>query len=575
MSEVIEKTEVQAQIANMIEIKSLHDNRLHLGHSASYRNPNMASMIHEIRYGVCIINLVKTQHYLKSSLGFIEKVVSKGGNVLFVGTKPTARDTVTELAKECNMPYVNHRWLGGMLTNFKTVKQSISRLKKLQAMLEDGTIDKLTKKEALMKRREVEKLEKTLGGIKNLNRLPDALVVIDVGYEDIAVKEANKLGIPVVGIVDTNNDPRNIQFIVPANDDAIRSIKHIMGLFSKTILLAAPKRKMVTEKSSNERPAKKARQADKPKQNSAPQAAEATPVEAKKEASGPKISAADVKKLRESTGFGMMECKKALVEAEGNFEKAGELLAKSSKKKIQKKADRIAAEGVISLCSSSSYISMIEVNCETDFVARDENFMNFKSLVEKAALSSEHDNVESLLNQEVDGKTLSQHREDVISKVGENISVRRLTSMKKDDTNQSYYNHGGKMAAMVSLDGGSEDISRDIAMHIAAMNPKYTTFDNVPEELKEKQKEIFTAQIAQEKKPQDIKDKIIQGKLKKHFEAECLMEQSFIKNPDLTVENFLKEAKATLKSFIRYEVGEGIEKAEEDFAAEVMAQVNK
>ena len=436
-------------------------------------------------------------------------------------------------------------------------------------MLEDGTIDKLTKKEALMKRREIDKLEKTLGGIKNLHRLPDAIVVIDVGYEDIAVKEANKLGIPVVGIVDTNNDPRNVQFIVPANDDAIRSIKHLMTLFSKTISLAAPAKKVNQDKP--QRNSSKGSENSVKTKPAAP--ANVSPIKTDSKAS--KISASDVKKLREATGFGMMECKKALVEAEGNFEKAQELLAKSSKKKIQKKADRIAAEGTITICQAESHTSMVEINCETDFVARDENFMHFKGLVETAAASKEHHSVETLLEQEVDGKPLSQHKDDVISKVGENITIRRITSIQKDDSNQASYNHGGKMAAIVSLTGGNEENSRDLAMHIAAMKPKYVTFDNIPAELIEKQKEIFVAQIAEDKKPQDIKDKIVEGKIKKHFESECLMAQAFIKNPDLTVEKYLGESKSTLNAFVRFEVGEGIEKVQEDFAAEVMAQVNK
>jgi translation elongation factor Ts/ribosomal protein S2 len=572
MSETSEKTAIAAKIEEMVSIEALHANKIHLGHSASYRNPMMSSMIHAIRPGVCIINLVKTRHYLIKSLKFVEKIVSKGGTVLFVGTKPTARDTITELSQSCSMPYVNHRWLGGMLTNFKTVKQSISRLKKLTAMLEDGTIDKLTKKEALMKRREIDKLEKTLGGIKNLTRLPDALVVIDVGFEDIAVKEANKLGIPVVGVVDTNNDPRNIQFVIPGNDDAIRSIRHITELFAQTIKKATPqKRVTASEKGTESSQERKSPKKAAPVKNNAEQTS--APTQATATSDAKKISAADVKKLREATGFAMMECKKALVEAEGDFDKAHDLLAKSTKKKMQKKADRIAAEGIISLCAAQSFNSIIEINCETDFVARDQNFAHFKSLVEQAALKGPFNDVDSLLSQEIEGKTLAAHREEVVTKLGENISVRRISSMEKGDSVQAFYNHGGKMAAMVALAGGNEDIARDIAMHIAAMNPKYVDLNAVPQEEKEKQEEIFTAQIAEDKKPEEVKVKIVAGKLKKHFEAECLMEQTFIKNPDFTIEKFLKDSKAELKAYIRFEVGEGIEKVETDFAAEVMAQV--
>jgi len=197
----------------------------HFGHQSRYWNPKMAAYIFGERNKIHIINLEKTLPLFIEATNFLGKLAANKGTILFVGTKRSARDAVKEQAERAGMPYVNHRWLGGMLTNFKTVKQSIKRLKDLEAMAEDGTLNRLSKKEALMLTREREKLERSLGGIKDMNGLPDALFVIDVGHEKIAVAEAKKLGIPVVGIVDTNNSPDGIDYVIPGNDDAIRAIQ--------------------------------------------------------------------------------------------------------------------------------------------------------------------------------------------------------------------------------------------------------------------------------------------------------------------------------------------------------------
>jgi small subunit ribosomal protein S2 len=198
---------------------------VHFGHQARFWNPKMAPFIFGERNKIHIINLEKTLPLYNDAMNFIGKMVSNKGTVLFVGTKRSARETVRSEAERCKMPFVNHRWLGGMLTNFKTVRQSIKRLKDLETMEQDGTFDKLSKKEGLMLRREKEKLDRSLGGIKDMARLPDALFVVDVGHEKIAVAEARKLGIPVVGIVDTNHSPIDIDYVIPGNDDSIRAIQ--------------------------------------------------------------------------------------------------------------------------------------------------------------------------------------------------------------------------------------------------------------------------------------------------------------------------------------------------------------
>ncbi len=214
-----------------VSMRQMLEAGVHFGHQTRFWNPKMAPYIFGERNKIHIINLEKTLPLYKDSLNFVGRLAAKGGKVLFVGTKRAARDLVREHADRCGMPYVNHRWLGGMLTNFRTVKQSIARLKELEAQAEDGTFDKVTKREALSLSREMEKLDRSLAGIKNMERLPDALFIVDVGHEHIAVAEAKKLGIPIIGVVDTNGSPRGVDYVIPGNDDAIRAIEvYVSGM---------------------------------------------------------------------------------------------------------------------------------------------------------------------------------------------------------------------------------------------------------------------------------------------------------------------------------------------------------
>ena len=208
-----------------VTMRQMLEAGVHFGHQTRYWNPRMAPYIFGARGKIHIINLEKTLPLFTDAMNFISGLAQKRGTLLFVGTKRSARETLPEEAKRCGMPYVSSRWLGGMLTNFRTVKQSISRLKELEGMVEDGSIEKFVKHEVLQLKREMEKLERSLGGIKNMNGLPDALFVIDIGHEDIAVQEARKLGIPVVAVVDTNYDPSRVDYAIPGNDDAIRAVQ--------------------------------------------------------------------------------------------------------------------------------------------------------------------------------------------------------------------------------------------------------------------------------------------------------------------------------------------------------------
>ncbi|GAB4393013.1 MAG: 30S ribosomal protein S2 [Gammaproteobacteria bacterium] len=215
-----------------VSMRSMLEAGVHFGHQARYWNPNMAPYIFGVRDKVHIINLEKTLPMFNDACHFVSSIsAKKGGKILFVGTKPVARDIMREHAQRCNMPYVDHRWLGGMLTNYKTIRQSIKRLKTLENMRDTGMFERMIKKEALELQRELDKLECSLGGIKNMGSLPDALFIIDVGHEHIAVKEANRLHIPVIGIVDTNNSPEGVDYVIPGNDDSMSAIE----LYTTTI----------------------------------------------------------------------------------------------------------------------------------------------------------------------------------------------------------------------------------------------------------------------------------------------------------------------------------------------------
>jgi small subunit ribosomal protein S2 len=207
-----------------VTMRQMLEAGVHFGHQTRYWNPKMAPYIFGERGKIHIVNLEKTLPLFESAMNYLGNLVANGGTVLFVGTKRSAQAAIHEHATRCGMPYVNHRWLGGMLTNYKTVRQSIKRLKQLEAMESDGSMERLSKREALTLRREQEKLERSLGGIKDMSGIPDAMFVVDVGYEKIAVSEAVKLGIPVVGVVDTNNSVEGIDYVIPGNDDAIRAI---------------------------------------------------------------------------------------------------------------------------------------------------------------------------------------------------------------------------------------------------------------------------------------------------------------------------------------------------------------
>jgi len=286
------------------------------------------------------------------------------------------------------------------------------------------------------------------------------------------------------------------------------------------------------------------------------------------------IKAIDVKKLREITNAGMMDCKKALLEADGDFENAKVLLREKGQSKADSKSGRTTAQGIAVIQVEADNSVILEVNCETDFAAKDNLFHQFVNNIAKLILQNKLDDINQLSQQSFDEfETIEEYRKYVISKLGENITIRRFQRVKNDGQIGSYI-HGTKIASLVVIDGNDAELAKDIAMHVAASKPEYLSASDIPEEIIKEEARIVTLQAEEEGKPKEIVEKIVQGKLKKQFDQVTLTGQEFIKDPDMTIDQLLAQKNASVNSFIRYEVGEGIEIEEVNFADEVKAQVD-
>ncbi len=283
------------------------------------------------------------------------------------------------------------------------------------------------------------------------------------------------------------------------------------------------------------------------------------------------ITASMVKELRERTGAGMMDCKKALNEADGDIEVAIEEMRKSGAANAAKKAGRIAAEGIISVTQSDKSAIILEINCETDFVAKDENFLNFADSVIEAIDTHNPADVETLMGLSAGERTIEEANQQLIAKIGEKITVRRFEKLSSEGQIGNYL-HGNRIGVIVEIEGGDEALAKDLAMHIAASKPVCVSEDEVSQDILDKEKEIFSAQAEESGKPPEIIEKMVTGRIKKFLKEITLLGQPYVKDPDQTVEKLLKSANASVLSFRRYEVGEGIEKKVDNFAEEVMSQ---
>ena len=288
------------------------------------------------------------------------------------------------------------------------------------------------------------------------------------------------------------------------------------------------------------------------------------------------ISAKEVNELRNQTGAGMMDCKKALTECNGDMEAALEWLRKKGAAKAEKKADRIAAEGLANIYTEGNKAVIIEVNCETDFVTKNEEFIDMINQIGKAILNSDAKNMDEVNALEVDGQTVAEFVVAKTAKIGEKLSLRRAELVTKSDSENfgAYLHMGGKIAVLVVVEGANEEVAKDVAMQSAAMRPQYLRKEDVPAEVIEKEKDILKEQAINEGKPEDIAEKMVNGRISKYYKENCLIHQAFVKNGDIDIETYVKNNGGEVKSMIRYEVGEGIEKRSENFAEEVAKQIN-
>ncbi|CAM3749540.1 translation elongation factor Ts [Alkalicoccus chagannorensis] len=291
------------------------------------------------------------------------------------------------------------------------------------------------------------------------------------------------------------------------------------------------------------------------------------------------ITAGMVKELREKTGAGMMDCKKALNETDGDMEKAVDFLREKGISKAAKKADRVAAEGLAHIVQDGSRAVIVEINAETDFVAKNENFITMVDTLAKHVLTNQPADVDEALAQEFAGEeaTLQDYINSQIATIGEKISLRRFEIVDAADNEKlgAYIHMGGRIGVLAVLDGADEQTAKDIAMHVAAINPKYVSRDAVSEEEIDREREVLKQQAMNEGKPENIVEKMVEGRLSKYFEEICLNEQAFVKDGDQKVADYVKAQGGSVKTFYRYEVGEGMEKKEDNFAEEVMSQVKK
>ncbi len=288
------------------------------------------------------------------------------------------------------------------------------------------------------------------------------------------------------------------------------------------------------------------------------------------------FTAQDVKNLREKTGAGMLDCKKALDETKGNIEEAINWLREKGISKAAKKAERIAAEGLSEAVSNDTNAVIVEVNCETDFVARNEEFKTLINTIANTLLNNDVNTMEEANKLVVDNETIEEKVVAFTAKIGEKISFRRFERLTKTESQEfGIYSHmGGKITSVVVLEGKNPEVAKDIAMHVAAMNPSYLTSNDIPEDVLNKEREIIKEQSMNEGKPAEIAEKMVEGRIRKFFKEVCLVEQEFIKDSSLSVGNYAKNNNCSIVKMVRYEVGEGIEKRNDDFAAEVMNQIN-
>ncbi len=493
---------------------------------------------------------------------------------MFVGTKKQAQESIAEEATRVGMPYVNQRWLGGMLTNFSTVHKRLQRLKELEAMEQTGGFEGRTKKEILMLTREKNKLERSLGGIRDMDKVPSAIWVVDTNKEHLAVAEARKLNIPIIAILDTNCDPDLVDYPIPGNDDAIRSA----ALLTKVVASAVAEGLQARAGAGGD--------GDKPEAEGAEPLAEweqellagATATAARPPRRRPgtpeadirppkpedlvgkadmaNYTAADVKRLRELTGAGMLDCKNALVESDGDFDKAVELLRIKGAKDVGKRAERATAEGLVAAKDGA----LIELNSETDFVAKNAEFQALADqIVAAAAAVQGHRRRRAQGRQDRRQDRRAGHRRPVGEDRREaRAAPRRVLRRHRRDVPAQAGRRpaaGRRRAGRVHR-ARTRSAAHAVALQIAALKAKYLTRDDVPEDIVANERRIAEETAKDEGKPEQALPKIVEGRLTGFFKDVVLLDQPSVSDNKKTVKALLDEAGVTVTRFVRFEVGQ-------------------
>ena len=550
----------------VVTMKQLLDSGTHFGHQTRRWNPKMKRFIFTDRNGIYIIDLQQTLTFIDKAYEFVKETVAHGGSVLFVGTKKQAQESIADEATRVGMPYVNQRWLGGMLTNFSTVHKRLQRLKELEAMEQTGGFEGRTKKEILMLTREKNKLDRSLGGIRDMAKVPSAVWVVDTNKEHIAVGEARKLGIPVIAILDTNCDPDLVDYPIPGNDDAIRSA----ALLTKVIASAVaeglqaraglgrgdgkPEAEAAEPLAEWEQELLASATATATAPGAEPTAA-VKPNQPPRKADMPNYTAADVKRLRELTGAGMLDCKNALADSDGDFDKAVEALRIKGAKDVGKRAERATAEGLVAAKGGA----LIELNCETDFVAKNAEFQKLADEMVSAAAAAKAADVDALKAATAGDKTVEQAIAELSAKIGEKLELRRVAFL--DGTVETYLHKRAAdlppgVGVLVEYAGDDASAAHAVALQIAALKARYLTRDDVPDDVVASERRIAEETSRAEGKPEQALPKIVEGRLSGFFKDVVLLEQPSVSDSKKTVKALLDEAGVTVTRFVRFEVGQ-------------------
>ena len=549
-----DQEKVMEEYQGNFNIETLMSVGVHYGHKVKYWNPKMAKYIYAQRSGAHIINLGQTFVCLNKALEKVKEVIKDNGHILFVCTKKQAGEIVKKYAEQCGQYYIHHRWLGGMLTNWKTISASIRTLMHYEELLEKKDA-KYTKKELLDISRKKEKLNNVLGGIRKMGGMPDMLFVIDTNVEKLAVLEANKLGIPVVAIVDTNASIEGVDIVIPGNDDSSKAIELYCRLVSEAVLEGIKESleedKQEEKKNLEDKNKKVASSKENNKEKSANQ---------EKEMDNTK----KVRELREKTGVGILACKKALQETGFDIEKAILYLRKQGMAVASAKSGRETREGIIVSKINNGLGVMIELNSETDFVAKNKKFHELGfSIVEEALKTPDLEKLSTLKESEI---------ANAISVIGENIKLSSVNEIKGEHIfsyiHAPYAENVGKIGVLVSLkakgidDTVLSELGNNIAMHIAASSPKSLNVDELDPKLVEREREIFSEQATKDGKSNEIIEKMVEGRIKKFYKEVVLEEQPFVLDGKTPVKdivaNCAKENKGEIKlcAFIRCAVGD-------------------